>query len=138
VKPPTPLRGGGENQATTNILALEQSSPIQEHNLTPPSHPLIHKVNFQGQELYLSTPTDGTSHVETRSKIERHRVPRTQVRLESLLFFRNAIVTIASAKALSNRSITLKDGNGLPFQLSSSYSGPYPITIRMKIEVEFY
>ena len=79
---------------------------------------------------------------------------------------RNAIVTIASAKALSNgvevsmpgkvgfyqdtvngassaylmesRTITLKDGNGLPFQISSSYSGPYPITIRMKVEVEFY
>ena len=79
---------------------------------------------------------------------------------------RNAIVTIASARALSNgvevsmpgkvgfyqdtvngassaylmenRTITLKDGNGLPFQISSSYSGPYPITIRMKVEVEFY
>ena len=79
---------------------------------------------------------------------------------------RNAIVTIEDAKALSNgvevsmpgkvgfyqdtvggassaylmesKTITLKDGNGLPFQISSSYSGPLPITIRMKVEVEFY
>ena len=79
---------------------------------------------------------------------------------------RNAIVTIESAKALSNgvevsmpgkvgfyqdtvngvssaylmesKTVTLKDGNGLPFQMSSSYSGPLPITIRMKMIVEFY
>jgi hypothetical protein len=39
---------------------------------------------------------------------------------------------------MESKTITLKDGNGLPFQISSSYSGPYPITIRMKVEVEFY
>ena len=33
--------------------------------------------------------------------------------------------------------IKLKDEYGLPFQTRSKYSGPKPITIRMKVEVEF-
>ena len=53
-------------------------------------------------------------------------------------FYQDTVNGASSAYLMESRTITLKDGNGLPFQISSSYSGPYPITIRMKVEVEFY
>lgn len=53
-------------------------------------------------------------------------------------FYQDEVNGSSTAYLMENRTITLKDGNGLPFQISSSYSGPYPITIRMKVEVEFY
>ena len=53
-------------------------------------------------------------------------------------FYQDTVNGASSAYLMENKTITLKDGNGLPFQISSSYSGPLPITIRMKVEVEFY
>ena len=53
-------------------------------------------------------------------------------------FYQDTVNGASSAYLMENKAITLKDGNGLPFQISSSYSGPLPITIRMKVEVEFY
>lgn len=53
-------------------------------------------------------------------------------------FYQDTVNGSSSAYLMESRTITLKDGNGLPFQISSSYSGPLPITIRMKVEVEFY
>lgn len=53
-------------------------------------------------------------------------------------FYQDTVNGVSSAYLMENKTITLKDGNGLPFQISSSYSGPFPITIRMKVEVEFY
>ena len=53
-------------------------------------------------------------------------------------FYQDTVNGASSAYLMESKTITLKDGNGLPFQISSSYSGPYPITIRMKVEVEFY
>ena len=52
-------------------------------------------------------------------------------------FYQDTVNGASSAYLMESRTITLKDGNGLPFQISSSYSGPLPITIRMKVEVEF-
>ena len=52
-------------------------------------------------------------------------------------FYQDTVGGVSSAYLMESRTITLKDGNGLPFQISSSYSGPLPITIRMKVEVEF-
>ena len=53
-------------------------------------------------------------------------------------FYQDNVNGASSAYLMESKTITLIDGNGLPFQISSSYSGPYPITIRMKVEVEFY
>ena len=53
-------------------------------------------------------------------------------------FYQDTVNGASSAYLMENKTITLIDGNGLPFQISSSYSGPLPITIRMKVEVEFY
>ena len=54
-------------------------------------------------------------------------------------FYQDKVNGVSSAYLMENKTITLKDGNGLPFQISgSSYSGPLPITIRMKVVVEFY
>ena len=52
-------------------------------------------------------------------------------------FYQDTVNGVSSAYLMESRTITLKDGNGLPFQISSSYSGPLPITIRMKVVVEF-
>ena len=52
-------------------------------------------------------------------------------------FYQDTVNGASSAYLMENKAITLKDGNGLPFQISSSYSGPLPITIRMKVEVNF-
>ena len=52
-------------------------------------------------------------------------------------FYQDAVNGVSSAYLMESRTITLKDGNGLPFQISSSYSGPLPITIRMKVVVDF-
>ena len=52
-------------------------------------------------------------------------------------FYQDTLNGASSAYLMESRTITLKDGNGLPFQISSSYSGPLPITIRMKVVVEF-
>ena len=53
-------------------------------------------------------------------------------------FYQDTVNGSSSAYLMESRTITLKDGNGLPFQISSSYSGPLPITIRMKVVVDFY
>ena len=52
-------------------------------------------------------------------------------------FYQDTVNGVSSAYLMESRTITLKDGNGLPFQISSSYSGPLPITIRMKVVVDF-
>lgn len=52
-------------------------------------------------------------------------------------FYQDTVNGASSAYLMESRTITLKDGNGLPFQISSSYSGPLPITIRMKVVVDF-
>ena len=93
------------------------------------------------QGFYITNSTHSSSTRNAIVTIESAKALSTGVEVSmpgKVGFYQDTVNGATSAYLMESRTITLKDGNGLPFQISSSYSGPYPITIRMKVEVEFY
>ena len=93
------------------------------------------------QGFYITNSTHSSSTMNAIVTIESAQALSNGVEVSmpgKVGFYQDTVNGASSAYLMENRTITLKDGNGLPFQISSSYSGPYPITIRMKVEVEFY
>ena len=93
------------------------------------------------QGFYITSPTHSSSTMNAIVTIESAQALSNGVVVSmpgKVGFYQDTVNGATSAYLMENKTITLKDGNGLPFQISSSYSGPLPITIRMKVEVEFY
>jgi hypothetical protein len=100
-------------------------------------------VTFTGksQGFYITNSTHTSSARNAMVTIESAKALSNGVEVSmpgKVGFYQDTVNGATSAYLMENKTITLKDGNGLPFQISSSYSGPYPITIRMKVVVEFY
>ena len=95
----------------------------------------------ESQGFYITNSTHSSSTSNAIVTIESAKALSNGVEVSmpgKVGFYQDTVNGVSSAYLMESRTITLKDGNGLPFQISSSYSGPYPITIRMKVEVEFY
>ena len=93
------------------------------------------------QGFYITNSTHSSSTRNATVTIESAQALSNGVEVSmpgKVGFYQDTVNGASSAYLMESRTITLKDGNGLPFQISSSYSGPLPITIRMKVEVEFY
>ena len=95
----------------------------------------------KSQGFYITNSTNTSSTRNATVTIEDAKALSNGVEVSmpgNVGFYQDKVNGVSSAYLMENKTITLKDDNGLPFQISSSYSGPLPITIRMKVEVEFY
>ena len=100
-------------------------------------------VTFTGasQGFYIINDTYNDAYRSVKVTIEDAKALSNGVEVDmpsNVGFYQEAIGGVSSAYLMESATITLKDGNGLPFQTRSKYSGPIPITIRMKVVVDFY
>jgi hypothetical protein len=100
-------------------------------------------VTFTGvsQGFYIKNDTHFDVSRSVKITVEDVKALNNGVEVEipsNVGFYQESTGEYLMPKPTESRIIELKDGNGLPFQTRSKYSGPLPITIRMKVEVEFY
>ncbi len=100
-------------------------------------------VTFTGvsQGFYIKNDTHFDASRSVKITVEDVKALNNGVEVEipsNVGFYQESTGEYLMPKPTESRIIELKDGNGLPFQTRSKYSGPLPITIRMKVEVEFY
>ena len=93
----------------------------------------------QGFYITNSTHTSSTRNVTVTIEDAKALSNGVEVAMPAKVgFYQDKVNGASSAYLMESKDITLIDGNGLPFQISSSYSGPLPITIRMKAIVDFH
>ena len=99
-------------------------------------------VTFTGtsQGFYIKNDTHFDASRSVKVTVEDVKALNNGVEVEipsNVGFYQESTGEYLIPKPTESRIIELKDGNGLPFQTRSKYSGPTPITIRMKVVVEF-
>lgn len=99
-------------------------------------------VTFTGtsQGFYIKNDTHYEASRSVTVTVEDVKALNNGVEVEipsNVGFYQESTGEYLMPKPTESRIIELKDGNGLPFQTRSKYSGPTPITIRMKVVVEF-
>lgn len=95
----------------------------------------------KSQGFYIKNDTHFDASRSVKVTVEDVKALNNGVEVEipsNVGFYQESTGEYLMPKPTESRIIELKDGNGLPFQTRSKYSGPLPITIRMKVEVEFY